>query len=180
MKTLFEKMILNIILLLAFTDAMAINFSRNKKDTVHCLKITGIIPCKYEDAPARVDLISYNNLIDSAVLDEGATKFKFLLKKNTSYTIRITRSGYVDRLVCIDTSIPMEEKELFKFIFTTKLMRDDVSTHLNQDALDFPIAMIYYDKEQQCFDYSKQYTVSVKRDWYKLQPSYDLSMKNQE
>lgn len=178
MKTSLVKTLLSVLIVFSLSEVNALNFNQIKKDTVNCLKIVGVIPCEYEDAPALVELISYNQRIDTAILAEGATKFKFLLKKNTSYTIRISRQGFVPRLIVIDTRIPQEVDEMFKFTFTTKLMKAETASRLNQDALDFPVAMIYFDMDQQSFDYDKQYTIAVKSDWYKTGSTNDITMKD--
>ena len=177
MKTSLVKTVLSLLIMLAFGETKSANFGLFKKDTVHCLKIVGNIPSEFEDAPCYVELISYNEILDSVILDEGATQFKFLLKRNTSYTIRITREGFATKLVCINTNLPDDEKEMFKFIFTTKLMKEELAARLNQDALDFPVALIYYDLEQQSFDNDKHYTMAVKRDWHQSKKEMSITPK---
>ena len=70
----------------------AIGKSPHNKDSASCLEVEGKItnaPAG-EDGICKVELINANKVISSVILKEGKKKFKFLLGKNVSYTIRIS------------------------------------------------------------------------------------------
>jgi len=97
-------------------------------------------------------------------LKEGKKSFKFLLKKNTVYTIKISKRGYISRLVCVDTKLADVMDDLYSFSFETKLINAEESGKLNKEFLDFPIALIYFDSKKDCFVYDKEYTSRIKKE----------------
>jgi hypothetical protein len=136
-----------------------------KSDSVVCLEIEGkVINAVKKGEGCKVELLCNNTPIDSAFLESGKRKFKFLLKNNTYYAIRITKKGYLNRLVCVDTKIPVKPKGLYRFSFTTRLIENKPSKRIKKDASDFPIAVIYFNRKKGYFYYNKKYTHDLKRE----------------
>jgi hypothetical protein len=128
------------------------------------LEIEGkIVNSGKSPALTRVELLCDNRVIDSFIMKDQQRMFAFNLKKNNSYTIRISKDGYVSKLVCIDTRVPVFNENLYRFSFETKLIDNETSEKLNKEVLDMPIAMIYFDVKKGCFYYSKAYTSNIKR-----------------
>ena len=63
----------------------------------------------------------------------------------------------------ISTKLPskVEIDETFKFDLQTNLISDELYSHFNEDDLDFPVALISYNKKCECFEYNIDYTVAL-------------------
>ena len=144
----------------------AIGSNSHNRDSATCLEIDGKITNanKGSDGICTVELLTSNKVICSALLTGGKKKFKFLLGKNVSYTIRISKEGFVTRLICIDTKMERLEEDFYTFSFETELIKDNNSSRLNKEFLDFPIALVYYDSKKDCFVYDKSYTSKIKKE----------------
>ncbi|PBQ31125.1 hypothetical protein CNR22_04885 [Sphingobacteriaceae bacterium] len=131
-----------------------------------CLEIDGKISNANdgEDKTCLVELFTANNLVSWATLKDGKKAFKFALKKNTVYTIRISKRGYVSRLVCVNTKTSADPEDLFSFSFETKLLKNEEAEKMNKEFLDLPIALIYFDTKKDCFIYDREYTSKVKKE----------------
>lgn len=136
----------------------------SESDSVICLEIKGKISNignKSFDS-YKVELIYYNTVIKKERI--AANKpFKFELKKDAFYTIRISKEGYITRLVSICTKLPVEHNDLYKLDFETELIEEHESKKLNAEALDFPITIIYYDNKANWFYFNEEYTTNIKR-----------------
>ena len=153
--------------LVFLTSGLTASTFHLKYDSLSCLEIEGKITNL--DAGANdcfVELISKDGILDSIVLKEGKRRFKFVLKRDTYYAIRITKKGFVTKLISINTEVPTDSDVLYRFQFDTELMNKSFSKRLNKDALDFPVAIICFDYEKKFFFYDKQYSANVKRDLY--------------
>ena len=131
-----------------------------------CLEINGKIANAAEgsDETCLVELFTANTLVSWATLKDGKKSFRFALKKNSVYTIRISKRGYISRLVCIDTKTPLDPEDMYSFSFETKLIKTEEAEKLNKEFLDLPIALIYYEIKNDCFIYDKEYTSRIKKE----------------
>jgi hypothetical protein len=140
----------------------------NYSDSSSCLQIEGKIlnAALSSDAPCVVELVCSNIVLQTVTLKDGKKKFKFLLKKNRMYSIRVSQKGFVNKLITVDTKIDEEydEQEIYQFSFETKLMENSDLEKVKKELLDFPIAIIYFDAKKECFDYNKEYTSKLKRE----------------
>ena len=136
------------------------------KDSASCLQVDGKIvnANKGDDGVCTIELLTSNKVISSLILKGGKKKFKFLLGKNASYTIRISKQGFITRLVCIDTKMERLEEDFYTFSFETELVLNTNSAKLNKEFLDFPIALVYYDSKKDCFVHDKSYTSKIKKE----------------
>jgi hypothetical protein len=137
-----------------------------ESDTSVCLEIDGIISNANEGAikTCLVELICANQVVQSTLLKDGKKKIKFLLKKNTIYTIRISKKEHVTKLVCVDTRIKKTNYELYTFSFETQMLPESVIEKADRDYLDFPVALIYYDNRKDCFVHDKAYSSRLKKE----------------
>lgn len=135
-------------------------------DSLSCLEINGKISNATEgdDGTCLVELLSSNTVVSFATLKDGKKTFRFTLKKNTVYTIKISKRGYLSRLVGIDTKLTEASEDLYSFSFETKLIKTEDSQKLNKEFLDFPIALVYFDPKKECFIYDKEYTTRIKKE----------------
>jgi len=139
-----------------------------------CLEISGQVTIKSKHhfhAPKTndsyaVELLYYNTVVDSINVKDIST-FKFHLKKNAYYGIRITKKGCLPRLISVCTDMPKSRRDvMFKFHFDTDLIDDSEKGHLNKSALDFPIAVVSFDKEAGWFYFNEEYTAHIKQKIY--------------
>jgi radical SAM superfamily enzyme YgiQ (UPF0313 family) len=92
----------------------------------------------------------------------------YSLKKNAIYSIRISKKGYLTKLISIYTKIPKENQELYRLDFDTELIEEHKSKKLNSDAIDFPITIIYFDEEENLFYFNEEYTNNIKKCLYNV------------
>jgi hypothetical protein len=139
-----------------------------KYDSLSCLRIEGIVTNAGDgiDGECKIELIGLNDVSDSLILREGKRKFKFMLSKNSYYAIRISKKGYISKLVSVNTEMLVENGNIHVFEFETSLMREEALERLNKDMLDFPVAIIHFDYEADCFSYNKEYSAFIKRELY--------------
>lgn len=154
---------------------MAANFmmaggGKLKYDSLSCLLIEGkVLNSDENSGPCYVELIDQTNTItDTLILKDGKIKFSFVLNKNSYYSIRISKKGFISKLVAINTEILTETDGIHRFNFQTKLMNEVLLTRLNEDVVDFPVAIIHFDYEDNCFVYNKEYTSHIKRELYSV------------
>lgn len=130
-----------------------------------CLEVDGkITNANDDDGTCLVELMTSNTVVDYATLKDGKKSFRFHLKKNTVYTIRMSKRGHVSRTICIDTKVSGDPEEDYGFSFETKLSKDAEMNKANKEFLDFPIALVYFDPKKDCFVYDKEYTSRIKKE----------------
>ena len=165
-----KTILLNAILLLLLNNLiMGRSYSYKGEDSLHCLEISGKVDARGNSMnnTYKVELIKGNIVIDSVEIKDRKA-FKFKLEKNEYYGIRVSKKGFVSRLisVCTDLESKKYEHKFYRFHFDTKLINNEKSVTLNKDALDFPIAVISFNNKRGWFYYSKRYTAYIKRKIY--------------
>ncbi len=136
-------------------------------DTTSCLQFSGKI-LKIKTTASNeytVALMNGNNVIETKIV-KGNNSFKFNLKKNIWYTIRIEKEGYVTRTLSIDTKLKDTEAGFYKFHFDTELIDADEAIGLNKKALSMPIAHISYDPKKHWFTHNPSYTNLISKNIY--------------
>lgn len=133
-------------------------------DSLSCLEIEGKILVSDEDRglSCTVELIGLDGKVEKFEVNDSRRKFKLVLGRNSYYTIRISRPGYVSKLIGVDTEVE-ETDIIYGFKFETMLLKEEALVHLNKDAMDMPIAIIQFDEKNDGFVYDKKYTESVKQ-----------------
>ena len=171
MKTTF--FILSMIASLCFTTAHAAKdpVKRVKKtDVTACLRISGVIANNNEnEGECYIELIGQNKAIDTIILPQGEKKFEFMLGRNTEYMIRISKKGYLNKTVSVNTHILTLENELHSFNFETGLMAQSELANLNKNMLNYPAAIIQYDYQSDSFSHNEEYTDLIKKELYNTQ-----------
>lgn len=168
MKTSFTQKPYSLIcILVALFCGCAASVNAHEQDTLACLEISGRLH-KLKNLGTdfyKVELMYNGRVIDSMKIKDRK-EFKFKLHRNTVYGLRITKQGYIDRNISINTSLPEYADRVFRFEFDTELIAQEESQSLNKDALDFPVAIICFNHELKCFYYDEEYTSLIKRRIY--------------
>lgn len=88
--------------------------------------------------------------------------FKFILDVNEYYTIEVSKAGYVKRLIVISTQLPANVKRspIYTYGFEVKLFEEKKG--VDDYYLDFPIALIGYNKKSKVFENNNNYTYHIK------------------
>ncbi|WP_317898316.1 hypothetical protein [Aurantibacillus circumpalustris] len=148
------------------------NSYKLKFDSLSCLLIEGKIMNAYEgtDGVCMIELISANEVLESIMLKEGKDKFKFALNKNMFYSIRVSKTGFATKLISVNTEMLTGPEGVHVFKFETSLIKDKIAAKLNQDILDFPVTIIHFDYEKDCFVHNAVYTSYIKKELYKVGP----------
>lgn len=139
-----------------------------KTDTSICLKVTGKIVARLHSNGLDMNTVSlyYNNtVIQTQQVADGKT-FRFFMKKNGRYAIKIEKDGYVPNLMCFNTIMPAGE-DVFgvcSFYFNTELIAEAEKVSYNSDALDFPAAIVSFIPKKQTFDISQKYTQQIEKE----------------
>lgn len=166
------------VLLSTFTAlAFASSTPMHKFDSTSCLLLEGRIlnAADRTDENCVIELIQSGGGIDTIELKGNRRNFKFFLKRNTYYALRISKSGYITRLVSINTEVAENSDWIYKFSFQTSLIETDELSSLNADALDFPIAIIHYDKKHDDFSYNKEYSDQIRRETRTVKPNTQIA-----
>lgn len=144
-----------------------------KNDSI-CMEITGRVlhlNTQYGNS-YKAELLFNNIVLDSAIV-QNHKMFKFSIPKNSCCAIRISKAGYVTRLISIYSQLNQSNSGFYRFDFDTELIEEKRAEKLNPEVLDFPIAIISYDTEMNCFYYNEDYTSNIKRDlFYKYETEH--------
>ncbi len=132
-------------------------------DTSVCLQIEGHIVNAGDgyDQCCVIELLCANTVVKTIELKDGKKKFKFYLKKNLNYAIRISKKDHITTVVCIDTKMHKAPHGMKYFLFETK-MKETYNEANSQ--IDYPIAIIYYDGTKDNFVHDKDFTDKMKKE----------------
>lgn len=105
------------------------------------------------------------------------SKVYFTLKRDMNYTVEISKEGYVPRLVSISTFVPknIPLRPLFRFEFEVEMLKE-VKGHDNI-FVDFPVALVSFNRSKDCFEYSKKYTTRIKQEIARIKKGPAMSAK---
>jgi hypothetical protein len=143
--------------------------SKLSDNSSFCLEISGkvthgkkLIKGKY-----KAELISNNFVISSATIKDNRS-FKFLLNRNSSYLIKISKKGHKTRYVSVCTNMNTNRKQdqLYTLSFETELIGIKEALSLDYEAQELPVAIISFNKATEKFDNNKGYTAFVKQKIY--------------
>ncbi|PKP51308.1 MAG: hypothetical protein CVT95_01180 [Bacteroidetes bacterium HGW-Bacteroidetes-12] len=103
-----------------------------------------------------VNIYDQNELISTEIVSK---KFSYDLNVNTYYTLELVKDGFFTKRISISTFGAKNSTEPFLFA-VEMLVAEDKNKKLD---IDFPSALIEYDKKKQIFDYNVSYTKNIKK-----------------
>lgn len=143
-------------------------FGKNRKsepvkDTMYCIEIDGkvLIPKNDDSKLYKIELLCHNDVVDSGIVVDNES-FLLKVKKNSWYTIRIIKPGYFPLVVSIDTRLPEYDNGQHKFHFDTELIVENYMVIQDDEAIDFPIAIISFNPKSSEFMPVKQYSKNIR------------------
>jgi hypothetical protein len=113
----------------------------------------------------KVELIQCNFIVSSMVLNDK-NSFKFKLQNNTHYTIRVSKKGFITRLISVHVNLPKDGKEMQHFQFNTELLTLQEAKALDTDIMNFPAAILSYDDKTDRFYYNDEHVAEKKKQLY--------------
>jgi hypothetical protein len=87
-----------------------------KEDSLYTVELDGklFIPENDEARFYQLELMSDNVILETGIVVDGEN-FLLRVKKNSLYTIRITKEGYLPMVVSVNTSSEGDHKQNFRF-----------------------------------------------------------------
>jgi len=141
------------------------------KGCVLCLKINGKADVGKNKNDVSVKIFRYDSLVQTVESDKNSGKFKFYLPFQNEFKIVLTKPGYYDKFITIDTKFPNKKiTSAYELEFSTQMFR--VLKSLDASILKKPIAEIKFDARGDNFWFDPQYTESIKEDINRLYNDY--------
>jgi hypothetical protein len=144
----------------------------------YCLEMKGIIkPAEYKGCETQKNIDSADvsiftlkdKLLERLYSNELGECF-FKLPLNEQYVVKISKKGWVTKILNIDTRLEMEKLKKYEMFFEVEMFED--VNELNIDVLNQPIANVYFDDLFENFDYNYEYTNRVNRSIEKMYLNY--------
>lgn len=115
---------------------------------------------------AEVVLFKGNEQIVVVKTDKGG-RFGFKLDMNEDYGMEFRHEGFVPKRIAIDTRLPKpkpgQEYELVPLDITISLLEKQRYNGAPTDDLDFPFALIKFNKRTLAFEQDAEYTMGMQR-----------------
>ncbi len=140
-----NKLLLNCFL---FSSLQLLSQPQRSEVEHYCLEVTGVVETASEGdhgSAVLVQIISNHRPADTILLNRGNKKFKYRFEKNSHYAIVISRKNYLSKLISVNSRLGPDVPHFYRFQFNTQLIPDHHAPKLNQDLLDFPAAIIFFD-----------------------------------
>lgn len=138
-----------------------------QNDSISCVEIEGKVLADENASKLHYWARLYlNNRIIDSVSNKLNKNFEFNLLAGKYYTVLISLPGYVERSICFDTrnALYVRFDKPMTFFFKTQLHALSSKEGKNQDSYDYPIGIVYYDRQLHAFSYDKKYTNQMKRE----------------
>lgn len=122
--------------------------------------VNGRVTAQGGDSKDLVILIHRDNeLLGEITTNRG--RFSLELDINHYYSITIRKSGYMDKLVAIDTSLPNDEVTYPPYDCFVNLEPEDKFRHADPFYLDFPSAIVRWVPKANAYLHSDQYLTNI-------------------
>lgn len=134
-----KTLILKTLLLIVIGSLYPILSFGNKDDSLYCVEINGKVamPVNESSMNYKLILLCNNIVVDSGNVVDGE-EFLLRVKKNSLYTIRIIKPGYLPMVISINTEIP-ELKKKPKYNFNELCFLDIYGFHLSLSLINQPL-----------------------------------------
>lgn len=117
-------------------------------------------------AGAEVVVFKGNEQVEVVKTDKGG-RFKVKVDMNTDYGLEFRQAGFVAKRIAIDTRLPKpkegQEFELVPLDITISLLEKARYDGAPTDDLDFPFALIKFNKRTLMFEQDPEYTMGMQR-----------------
>ncbi len=143
---------------------------RSSKDTSdtpagHVLPVNGrITDGEKKLAGCQIQVFRENELLAEQVTDKTG-KFNVGLEVGDQYGIVFQREGFVPKRIIVDTRAELPKGELVfePLDMEVSMLKAEKYDGADTDALDFPFAIVRWDKRTKTFAQDQQYTMDMMR-----------------
>lgn len=154
--TAFHKIVLSVILLLAASSVFA------QVPENYCLKVK-VRPTIDGVAVKGVTMKLYRGAFPELTIDTTKARHEvFYLERGESYTIEVSAPGRLARKVTIITKVPDDLPLDLKYKCVMDVELPPELAIVNDYYLDFPVAIVQYDKEEFTFHHIEDYSSTVR------------------
>lgn len=151
----FQKLLITFILLLGGSFLFA------QVPENYCLKVK-VRPTIDGAAVKGVTMKLYRGAFPELSIDTTKAKHEiFYLERGESYTIEVSAPGRLSRKVAIITRVPDDLPADLKYKCVMDVELPPELAIVNDYYLDFPVAIVQYDKEQFTFHHIEDYSSTV-------------------
>lgn len=135
----------------------------NQKEEPVCLEVVTIPTINREVVKGCTIKIYCGTELITQIDSTDRKKLYFRLKRNSEYTIEVSKEGYLTRSVYFNTTLPedVKLKPIFTFEYEVDLPRQIEGG--DQTILDFPVALVTFEEKSEKFEHNKEYTAIVKQ-----------------
>ncbi len=93
--------------------------------------------------------------------EKNKSAFLLELDMDCSYTVLVSKEGYRNKTVFIDSHLPEDQTKYKSTSFAVDLDGADKFAHGDQFYLDFPSAIIQWDGQKQTFVHNENYVANI-------------------
>lgn len=108
-----------------------------------------------------VTLYKDNEQVVELPPEKKRSSFQLDLDIDSYYTIRVSKEGYREKLVYVDTHLPENQVKYGKYPCYVNLEPMDRFQHSDPFYLDFPSAIVRWNEEKQMFTHSDGYLADI-------------------
>jgi hypothetical protein len=154
MKNTINFIIMSICLVAAMIKAGATGI--HTPDSMICLVLEGKLTNNFEDEDrsCSITITRVNAQPEELTIRNSNRNFRTYLRKNTSYTITISKAGYESKTILVDTRIHNMKDDRHRFFFEATLKAEGSGTSATTKET-CPVAFIYFDKRKGSFSYNR-------------------------
>ncbi len=136
---------------------------------------------KQEDKPGLADArVWVSNETGTKVIDgicDSKGRLAFKLPLDRRFMMHISKVGYVEKMVIVDTHVPLDCRKTYQFTFDIDIF--EKINGLDVSVLEKPIARISFKPYDKKFVYDKEYTNKVNTKLQKMYSDY-YALKRKE
>ena len=108
-------------------------------------------------------LIQENTVVETKVIKCGSS-FQFKIRKGNWWTIKIMGEGCIPKLYSINTNLPKEADADMIYLLNfsaSEPISEFESSLMDNEILDFPVAIFQFDEKLDAFSYNEEYTANI-------------------
>lgn len=124
---------------------------------------------------SAVVTVYVNNSVYTQVLTTRRGKCTFKLPLDRTYTVELSKPGYISKKFEVNTKTPSNKKDAYNFDFDMNIF--EYIEGLDTKVLEKPIAIVYYNIINNQFEYDAGYTNRINSDLKLMYRNYYLLEK---
>lgn len=163
MKKIFTYSIVAFLTILCFSSFVKSYFVKPS-----VLDMSGYILFNDKKVEGALVKLYENNVIVNKMQTKANARFRFMLFSNNEYMIEVSKQGFMDERVYINTKTNADLLDKYFFEFIVDLVDENKYKNVDASSLDFPTAIIKYDAGEDDYVHDKGYSQQVRNDLKKL------------